>query len=59
MRGTITRVTFQGPVTIISVRVDANDQLVNVHAASGLIHTQIGDRVSLAIAPGRGIVEAA
>jgi len=59
MRGTITRVTFQGPVTIISVRVDVVDQLVNVHAASGSIQTQIGDRVSLAVVPGRGIVEAA
>lgn len=59
MRGTITRVTFQGPVTIISVRVDIVDLLVNVHAASGSIHTHIGDRVSLAVAPGRGIVEAA
>ena len=59
MRGTITRVTFQGPVTIISVRVDVVDLLVNVHAASGSIHTHVGDRVSLAVAPGRGIVEAA
>jgi putative spermidine/putrescine transport system ATP-binding protein len=59
MRGTVTRVTFQGPVTIISVRVDMNDQLVNVHAASGSIHAQVGDRVSLAVTPGRGIVEAA
>ena len=59
MRGTVTRVTFQGPVTIISVRVDKNDQLVNVHASSGSIHTQVGDRVSLAVTPGRGIVEAA
>lgn len=59
MRGTVTRVTFQGPVTIISVRVDVVDQLVNVHAASGSIHTEVGDRVSLAVAPGRGIVEAA
>lgn len=59
MRGTITRVTFQGPVTIISVRVDIVDLLVNVHAASGSIHTHIGDRVSLAVTPGRGIVEAA
>ena len=59
MRGTVTRVTFQGPVTIISVRVDMNDQLVNVHAASGSIHVQVGDRVSLAVTPGRGIVEAA
>ena len=59
MRGTITRVTFQGPVTIISVRVDVVDLLVNVHAASGSIHTNVGDRVSLAVAPGRGIVEAA
>ena len=59
MRGTITRVTFQGPVTIISVRVDIVDLLVNVHAASGSIHTRVGDRVSLAVAPGRGIVEAA
>jgi putative spermidine/putrescine transport system ATP-binding protein len=59
MRGTITRVTFQGPVTIISVRVDIVDLLVNVHAASGSIHTHVGDRVSLAIVPGRGIVEAA
>jgi len=59
MRGTITRVTFQGPVTIISVRVDVVDLLVNVHAASGSIQTHVGDRVSLAIAPGRGIIEAA
>ena len=59
MSGTVTRVTFQGPVTIISVRVDINDQLVNVHAASGSIHAQVGDRVSLAVSPGRGIVEAA
>ena len=59
MRGTTTRVTFQGPVTIISVRVDVVDLLVNVHAASGSIHTHVGDRVSLAVAPGRGIVEAA
>lgn len=59
MRGTVTRVTFQGPVTIISVRVDKNDQLVNVHAASGSIHAQVGERVSLAVTPGRGIVEAA
>lgn len=59
MRGTVTRVIFQGPVTIISVRVDVVDQLVNVHAASGSIQTQIGDRVSLAVVPGRGIVEAA
>ena len=59
MRGTTTRVTFQGPITIISVRVDVVDQLVNVHAASGSIQTQVGDRVSIAIAPGRGIVEAA
>ena len=59
MRGTITRVTFQGPVTIISVRVDVVDLLVNVHAASGSIHTHVGDRVSLAVVPGRGIVEAA
>jgi len=59
MRGTTTRVTFQGPVTIISVRVDVVDLLVNVHAASGSIHTHVGDRVSLAVAPGRGIVETA
>jgi putative spermidine/putrescine transport system ATP-binding protein len=59
MRGTVTRVTFQGPVTIISVRVDINDQLVNVHAASGTIGAQVGGRVSLAVMPGRGIVEAA
>ena len=59
MRGTTTRVTFQGPVTIISVRVDVVDLLVNVHAASGSIYTHVGDRVSLAVAPGRGIVEAA
>jgi putative spermidine/putrescine transport system ATP-binding protein len=59
MRGTTTRVTFQGPVTIISVRVDVVDLLVNIHAASGSIHTHVGDRVSLAVAPGRGIVEAA
>ncbi|MEI8391152.1 MAG: ABC transporter ATP-binding protein [Actinomycetes bacterium] len=59
MRGTTTRVTFQGPVTIISVRVDVVDLLVNVHAASGSILTHVGDRVSLAVAPGRGIVEAA
>jgi len=59
MRGTTTRVTFQGPVTIISVRVDVVDLLVNVHAASGSIRTHVGDRVSLAVAPGRGIVEAA
>ena len=59
MRGTVTRVTFQGPVTIISVRVDINDQLVNVHVASGTIDAQVGDRVSLAVMPGRGIVEAA
>jgi putative spermidine/putrescine transport system ATP-binding protein len=59
MRGTTTRVTFQGPVTIISVRVDVVDLLVNVHAASGSIHTHVGDRVSLAVMPGRGIVEAA
>jgi putative spermidine/putrescine transport system ATP-binding protein len=59
MRGTVTRVTFQGPVTIISVRVDMNDQLVNVHAASGSIHAQVGDRVSLDVTPGRGIIEAA
>ena len=59
MRGTTTRVTFQGPVTIISVRVDVVDLLVNVHAASGSIHTHVGDRVSLAVVPGRGIVEAA
>ena len=59
MRGTITRVTFQGPVTIISVRVDVVDLLVNVHATSGSIHTHVGDRVSLAVAPGRGVVEAA
>jgi putative spermidine/putrescine transport system ATP-binding protein len=59
MRATVTRVTFQGPVTIISVRVDINDQLVNVHAASGTIDAQVGDRVSLAVMPGRGIVEAA
>jgi putative spermidine/putrescine transport system ATP-binding protein len=59
MRGTVTRVTFQGPVTIISVRVDMNDQLVNVHAASGTVDAQVGDRVSLAVTPGRGIVETA
>jgi putative spermidine/putrescine transport system ATP-binding protein len=59
MRGTVTRVTFQGPVTVISVRVDVVDQLVNVHAASGSILAQVGDRVSLAIAPGCGIVESA
>jgi putative spermidine/putrescine transport system ATP-binding protein len=59
MRGTITRVTFQGPVTVVSVRVDVVDQLVNVHAASGSILAQVGDRVSLAIAPGCGIVESA
>ena len=59
MRGTTTRVTFQGPVTIISVRVDVVDLLVNVHAASGSIQTHVGDRVSLAVVPGRGIVEAA
>jgi len=59
MRGTVTRVTFQGPVTVISVRVDVVDQLVNVHAASGSIHAQVGDRVSLAIDPGCGIVESA
>jgi putative spermidine/putrescine transport system ATP-binding protein len=59
MRGTTTRVTFQGPVTIISVRVDVVDLLVNVHAASGSIDTHVGDRVSLAVTPGRGIVEAA
>jgi len=59
MRGTVTRVTFQGPVTVISVRVDVVDQLVNVHAASGYTLAQVGDRVSLAIAPGCGIVESA
>jgi len=59
MRGTVTRVTFQGPVTVIGVRVDVVDQLVNVHAASGSILAQVGDRVSLAIAPGCGIVESA
>ncbi|MEI7506896.1 MAG: ABC transporter ATP-binding protein [Actinomycetes bacterium] len=59
MRGTVTRVTFQGPVTIISVRVDVVDQLINVHAASGSVHTEVGDRVSVAVAPGRGIIEAA
>jgi hypothetical protein len=36
-----------------------NDQLVNVHAASGSIHVQVGDRVSLDVTPGRGIIEAA
>jgi putative spermidine/putrescine transport system ATP-binding protein len=59
MRGTVTRVTFQGPVTVISVRVDVVDQLVNVHAASGSVLAQVGNRVSLAIAPGCGIVESA
>jgi len=59
MRGTVTRVTFQGPVKIISVRVDVVDQLINVHAASGSVHTEVGDRVSVAVAPGRGIIEAA
>ena len=59
MRGTVTRVIFQGAVTIISARVDVVDQLVHVHAASGSIQTQIGDRVSLAVTPGRGIIEAA
>ena len=53
------RVTFQDPVTIISVRVDMNDQLVNVHAARGSVYAQVGDRVSLAVTRGRGIVEAA
>ncbi|MCX6534290.1 MAG: ABC transporter ATP-binding protein [Actinobacteria bacterium] len=59
MRGTVARVTFQGPIKIIAVRIDISDQLVKVHVASSSVDVSNGDRVSISVAPGRGIVEAA
>jgi ABC-type Fe3+/spermidine/putrescine transport system ATPase subunit len=54
--GTITAVTFQGATTIVAVRLDVLDQLVNVETRLGA-DAVIGARTSVTIDGSRGVCE--
>jgi putative spermidine/putrescine transport system ATP-binding protein len=54
--GTITAVTFQGATTIVAVRLDVLDQLVNVETRAGA-DAVIGARTSVTVDGSRGVCE--
>jgi putative spermidine/putrescine transport system ATP-binding protein len=54
--GTITAVTFQGATTIVAVRLDVLDQLVNVETRAGT-DPVIGARTSVTVDGNRGVCE--
>jgi putative spermidine/putrescine transport system ATP-binding protein len=56
LSGTITAVTFQGATTIVAIRLDVLDQLVNVETRAGL-DPVIGARISVTIDGSRAVCE--
>ncbi len=58
LSGTVTGVTFQGATTIVGVRLDVLDQLVNVETRAGA-DPVIGSRVAVAVDGTRGVCEPA
>jgi putative spermidine/putrescine transport system ATP-binding protein len=58
LSGTVTSVTFQGATTIVGVRLDVLDQLVNVETRAG-VDPVIGSRVMVTVDGTRGVCEPA
>jgi putative spermidine/putrescine transport system ATP-binding protein len=58
LSGTVTGVTFQGATTIVGVRLDVLDQLVNVETRAGA-DPVIGSRITVTVDGTRGVCEPA
>jgi putative spermidine/putrescine transport system ATP-binding protein len=58
LSGTVTGVTFQGATTVVGVRLDVLDQLVNVETRAG-VDPVIGSRATVTVDGTRGVCEPA